>query len=427
MQNNANASTFRSYLLFWVGQLTSVLGSSIVQFAIIWYITVATESPLILAVASLLGLGTQVLLTPIAGVYADRWNRKAIIGIADFLQALATVALIILFFLNIATVWHILGLLTARGIFQAFHGPTVSAILPSMVPRDQLSRMNSIDFLFSGLVLLIGPVIGAFLLAFWPLEQILWVDVITFIIPVIPLILIRIPSVKIVKSHEEKPSFFKEFREGLKTIRNVRGMVALLFLASTLNFLLVPLSTLLPYFIKVVHLGEADSLALVMASLQGGIIIGSVYMTLKKTFTRKDRMTLAGLYGVFIGYGITTFVATGDFVTMGIGMFVIGVVLPVVNIIVMTTEQTVIPLEMQGRVMAVTRALSSAISPLGMIFAGVFAEFVGVVFLFGLCVALGFVIITIGWVFTDVRYLVDQKPQGEDTRKELLIDGFSAD
>ncbi|MCK4900166.1 MAG: MFS transporter, partial [Anaerolineales bacterium] len=103
MQEIPDTSTFRSYLFFWIGQLVSLLGSSIVQFSIIWYITILTQSPLMLAVASLVGLGTQILLTPIAGVYADRLNRKLIIGIVDFGQAIATMILIILFFLNIAS------------------------------------------------------------------------------------------------------------------------------------------------------------------------------------------------------------------------------------------------------------------------------------------------------------------------------------
>ena len=137
MQEIPDTSTFRSYLFFWIGQLVSLLGSSIVQFSIIWYITILTQSPLMLAVASLVGLGTQILLTPIAGVYADRLNRKLIIGIVDFGQAIATMILIILFFLNIASLIHIFFLLMLRGMFQAFHSPTVSAIIPTMVPPKQ--------------------------------------------------------------------------------------------------------------------------------------------------------------------------------------------------------------------------------------------------------------------------------------------------
>ena len=100
--STADQSTYRSYILFWIGQKSSILGSSIVQFAIIWYITIVTQSAIVLALASLLGFGSQVILTPIAGVYVDRWSRKLIIGIADFLQAVATIVLIGLFMVGIA-------------------------------------------------------------------------------------------------------------------------------------------------------------------------------------------------------------------------------------------------------------------------------------------------------------------------------------
>ncbi|NIQ04594.1 MAG: MFS transporter, partial [Candidatus Korarchaeota archaeon] len=82
----------------------------------------------------------MVILSPFAGVFVDRWSRKALIGIVDFLQALTTVAIIFLFWLEIVVIWQVLALLTVRGIFQAFHNPAVSAIVPLMVPRDKLSR-----------------------------------------------------------------------------------------------------------------------------------------------------------------------------------------------------------------------------------------------------------------------------------------------
>jgi DHA3 family macrolide efflux protein-like MFS transporter len=119
--------TFRSYILFWLGQLVSLLGSSIASFVIIWWITLQTESAVYLSIASLVGFAPIVILSPLAGVLADRWNRKGLIATADLLQALTTVALIFLFWSNVVSIWLVLVLLGLRGVFQAFHLPTVSA------------------------------------------------------------------------------------------------------------------------------------------------------------------------------------------------------------------------------------------------------------------------------------------------------------
>ena len=196
MEVQANQGTFKSYLFLWSGQLVSLLGSSIVQFVLIWWITLETGSPFFLALASFLGLVPMVVLGPLTGVIADRVNRKVLIFTADSLQALATFVLIVLFWFDVVSIWLVLTLLTVRGVFQAFHLPTVNAIVPSMVPQDKLSRMNGLNYLFTGAMTLVGPVAGAVLLSFWAVHQVLWVDVATFLVAVVPLLPIALASLK---------------------------------------------------------------------------------------------------------------------------------------------------------------------------------------------------------------------------------------
>jgi len=99
METQADQAKFKSYLFLWSGGLVSLLGSSIAQFVIVWWVTLETGSALYLSIAFFLGFAPTVILGPFAGVLVDRWNRKALIGIVDLLQALATVALIFLFWL----------------------------------------------------------------------------------------------------------------------------------------------------------------------------------------------------------------------------------------------------------------------------------------------------------------------------------------
>ncbi len=417
MEIQANQATFRSYLSFWSGQLVSLLGSSIASFVIIWWIMLETESALYLSIASVVGFAPMVILTPFAGVLVDRWSRKALIGIVDFLQALVTVVLIFFFWLDVVSIWQVLALLGLRGVFQAFHIPAVSAIVPLMVPRDKLSRMNGLNYLLSGAVTLIGPVLAAILLEIWEIHQILWIDAATFVVAVIPLLIVKIPSVRQKQDkNQDKPSFKEEFREGLAFIRNARGFLTFIMLATALNFLLTPLATLLPYYVKFDHLGEATDLAFIMASFQGGILGGGLLMTVIKGFKKKMVAIMFSIYLIFIGYAFVALTPTGLFWFMAIGGIILAFCLPIANVSIQTIRQTVVPMKMQGRVTSVLGALASAASPFGMILSGVIVEFTRTANLFLGCAGLGILISTVAWFFTDFRYIEEMEQRESKTQ-----------
>ncbi|OLS27072.1 MAG: hypothetical protein HeimC3_05390 [Candidatus Heimdallarchaeota archaeon LC_3] len=117
---NLNNKDLKGYMIIWGGQSISLLGSQIVQFAIIFWLAITTESAIVLALASFVGLVPFVIISPISGVFVDRWSRKKIMIVADSLQAGATFILIVLFMSNIAKPEYVLLILGLRGIFQAF-------------------------------------------------------------------------------------------------------------------------------------------------------------------------------------------------------------------------------------------------------------------------------------------------------------------
>ena len=408
--------TFRSYILFWLGQLVSLLGSSIAGFVIIWWITLQTESAVYLSIASLVGFAPIVILSPLAGVLADRWNRKGLIATADLLQALTTMALIFLFLSNVVSIWLILVLLGLRGVFQAFHLPTVSAIIPTMVPKEKLSRMNGLNFLFTGAVNLVGPIAAALLLQFWSISQILWIDAVTFLIAIIPLLSISIPSVR---KKQEQTSFRREFGEGLAFVRNARGFLPLIILSTALNFLITPLDTLLPYFVRFDHFGGVEDLAFVFAFVQGGILAGGLFMSMIKGFKKKRMIVMAlFIYVFFLVYAFAALTPTGLFWFMAIGGFIMLFCIPVINVLYMTIIQTVVPMEMQGRVNSVDMALSNAARPFGMIISGPIAEVIGTANLFSGCALSGMLIFTISWLFTDIRHVEKMEEASTEVQME---------
>ncbi|TFG10661.1 MFS transporter [Candidatus Heimdallarchaeota archaeon] len=456
--------SFTHYLFFWGGQQFSLLGSNIVQFVLVIWIVNVTRSELMVSVASLVAFGPMVLLGPIAGVFVDRWNRKLIIGITDTLQALVTVGM--LFYVRIIrpethqTIPALVFVIIAcRGILQAFHGPTVTAIIPTMVPQKHLSRMNSVNFLTNSIVLMIGPALAATLLLFIPDYLLMLIDVVTWAIAITPLIFVKIPSLKDIKlkmnniseepvsEESEKSSFIKEFVTGLKFVKGTKGLLAFILMATFLNFLLSPAGTLLsPYILldnnrsflfsglpglltmtsnidslaKGIFLNEMQGmLALVSALINAGVFVSSLFLIFFKGFKKKIiTWVMIFVYIEMLGYALLGLSPFRWFWMMGLGMFMLGMMMPLINVTMITILQITTPLEMQGRVMSVVMTLASAITPIGIILSGVFAELITTKLLMISTMGMSIVMATLFWVFSDLKHAADKVEQ-DDVAQEL--------
>ncbi|KON28846.1 hypothetical protein AC481_00315 [miscellaneous Crenarchaeota group archaeon SMTZ-80] len=403
MESIPTKYNFKGYLFFWSGQLFSLLGSSVIHFVIIWWLTIVTGDPIILGLANFFGMLPLIILSPIAGVFIDKWNRKSIIIIADFFQALITFGLIILFFFRLENVLVIILINSLRGSCQAFHFPTVKAIIPLMIPKDKLSRMNAIDYLFNGIVHIAGPAIGAILNSLFPITTILWVDIITFFIALLPLILVKIPSINHEELKKRSFSFFKDFNLGIQGIKQVPGLVILLVLISVANFLSVPFGTLLPLFVEANHFGNEIDLAYVMILIQIGMIIGALIASSKKDWKNRILvMTLCIIISAF-GYSLSALSPTGSYLLIGIGGFVRAAMIPLINTNFLTIIQLHVPPEKQGKVMSIVVSLAWAVIPLGSLVAGPLAAIMGIVMLYLIFSLLELLSVIIALLFTNIR------------------------
>ena len=403
MESIASSQTFKKYLFFWSGQLFSLLGSTIVQFVIIWWITVETEDLTIISIASFFSFLPQFIFGPLAGVFTDRWNRKLMIGLSDFFQAITTFSLVLLFFFDIQQIWLIILINSFRGLFQGFHWPAVNAIIPLMIPKEHLSRMNAVNYFFTGLVYTMGPVIAGSLLLLLPIDQILWVDILTFAFAIIPLLLIKIPPLPKREKIKKDKSYFGELKNGLRAIKIVPGLLTLLFVATILNFLGTPYGTLMVFYVEVTHLGNVENTAIVLASIQAGMFVGAIIVLIKKVWKKKIFIIFLGIFIGEIGHLILAFAPTQNFLVISIGGFIFAFIVPFVNTMFLTILQSVIPPEKQGRVMSNVITIVTLASPLAMIISGPLAEIMGITTLFMLSSSLNIIFIVVVWLFSNVR------------------------
>ncbi|MFX1243019.1 MAG: MFS transporter, partial [Promethearchaeota archaeon] len=246
MEEETTKKTYLHYMVFLFGQQFSMLGSMIVGFVITWWMA---DNVLFLSLSVFLMFLPQVIVTPFSGVISDRWNKKAIIAISDSLQAAATLYLFFLFVLNMQNIVFILAVNTFRAALFAFQLPAVSALVPVMVPQKSLSRVNGMNFLSSGVIYTMGPMIAAGLMAIFPqTEQIFLLDIITFLIAMVPLIIIKVPKILQTTEENVKKSMFKDFKTGLVTIKLIPGLFAMIAFAMIWNFVNRPWTVLLPNY-----------------------------------------------------------------------------------------------------------------------------------------------------------------------------------
>lgn len=286
------------------------------------------------------------------------------------------------------------------GTFQGFHIPTVSAIVPTMVPKDKLSRMNGINFLFTSFVQMIGPIIAATFLSFIPIKTILWIDPITFLIAIIPLLLIKIPSVKAEIIQEKKTSFIEDLKIGFRTLKLIPIIFMMLLVAMFVNFLWRPFSILLSYFIYFDHPGTISDLAFILAFLNGGMFLGAIITSVKKKWKHGIFIYFIGESLLMVAYLVIAITPYGWFLLIGFAAGMFGLFVPIINTIYLTIMQLKVSADKMGRISSIDYAISSAITPIGTILSGPLAEIFGVANLFFYCSIIGIIITLILWGIT---------------------------
>ncbi len=268
----------RAFAIIWSGQFFSILTSSLVNFAIIIWISLETGSAEMLAWVAIAALLPQTVIGPFTGALIDRWNRKRIMMLADSFIALCTLVLATLFWLDIAQIWHIFALLGLRSIGSAFHMPAMQASVPLLAPTDQLTRIAGVNQIIASVSQIAGPALGAMLITIWDIEYVLLFDVAGALLAVTSLFFVHIPNPE--KEEGKERDILKEMKEGAMIILRNRGL-SLVFLYSVLVvFFLVPISVLFPLMTLEYFKGTEFQAGIIEAiwsvgALAGGAIMGA--------------------------------------------------------------------------------------------------------------------------------------------------------
>ena len=366
----------RVFAIIWTGQFLSILTSSIVNFAIVLWLSLETGSAEVLAFATMAALLPQSVLGLFTGIFIDRWKRKRVMIMADSFIAFCTLILAVLFYFDLAKISHIYVLLALRSVGSAFHMPAMQASVPLLAPKSELMRIAGINQVIQSVCNIAGPALAGLFITMMKMTNILLLDVAGAAFACLSLCFVFIPD----PSHEERNSelhLWREAKEAIMEVRNQYGLSWLFLLSILATFVIMPGSVLFPLMTLNHFAGNAFQVSLVEVSWGGGALLAGALLGLKKY--RWNEILL--INGMYIALGLT-FLFSGLLPVSGFIWFAVLTALGgVCGSLYFATFTTVIQSRIDpgvmGRVFSFYMSFSMLPSMIGLLSTGFLADSIG--------------------------------------------------
>jgi MFS family permease len=356
------AFQYRDFRLMWVGACTSSIGTWMQIVAQGWLIYRLSHSSFLLGLDQFLGGLPIFLFTLIGGVVADRIERRKILLMSQWLQMASAAILTALVAAGVVQVWEILSLSFVSGFAQAFGGPAYSALIPTLVDREDMPNaiaLNSIQF---NLAVTVGPALAGVTLAHLGEKWCFGLNAISFLAPIISLSMIS------ARFLPDKPaqSMFNSLMQGFRFIWGQGAMVGVIVLAFTMTFLSMPTRTYIPVFVKDIFNRGAETYGTMLSLMGIGSIIGSLAMAGAGNISKKGRFALMML--ILLGAGISVFSLSKLLPLSYAVLVLVGATMMAVFATVISLVQLIVTNEMRGRVMSVYNFAFRGGMPMGNLF-----------------------------------------------------------
>lgn len=358
----------RNITYFITSQSVSLLGSMLVMYAIMWHITLTTKSGFMMTIYVLTTFLPALFISPFAGVWADRLNKKKVMITADLTIAIFTLLIAVLFLFNIRHLWIIFVISIIRTLGQAVHQPAVSSVYPVIVEKDYLLKVQGINQGIQSASMIVIPLLAGLLLSIAPIEYLFFIDVVTAVIAVWMLVkLIKIPK-KDNFEEDTKIAYFKEIKQGIQYAYK-KPLIYNIILFGLIFMMLVAAPSFLSYLqVARVFGDEPWRLSVLEVFFGGGMLLGSFVISIWGGF--KNRLVTYFVSYIMIGIG-----------TIGLGIpinywlyigfwFVVGFFIALSSPLLATIIQEKVEEEYLGRVFSVFGLIHMIAMPIGMLVFG---------------------------------------------------------
>lgn len=405
----------RNFFLLWQGQLVSQLGSQAFLIAQMAWVKEATESATLVGLMTMMSMLPTVVLSPLGGVVADRYSRRAIIILSDAITGLVVLSLVLAFVLvgpvpeavraangsveplsaatQVLLGW-LLAVAVAKGVAGAFFGPAIAAAIPDLVPKDKVAAANSLQQSASQVSTFIGQGMGGVLYSLMGARLLFLVDGLTYLFSALSECFIQIPQVLKERArglgvkHAAK-EFWADAVEGMGFIWRSPWVRALVLIAAVFNFFIMPMFALLLFYVQdFLHAG-VDWYGFLLAALSIGSLLGYVIAGHPAVARRIHGRLLVGLLvAAAVSMGVLGLIRSPHLAVAL--MLVVGLMIGGFNVSVITALQLGTPSEYRGRVFGMVWTVAGSIAPIAIGLFGVIADLIGqnIPLLFVCCAAM---------------------------------------
>lgn len=366
----------RTFFTIQSGQAISLITSSALQMALIFYLTEKTNSSMTLALATLVGFLPQGVLGLFIGGWIDRHSRKRIMIGADlFIAAVSALLAVISAFLD-PPVWVVLAILFLRSIGSAFHTPSINAVTPLIVPTDKLAKCTGYIQSLQSVSSIVSPALGALLYAQCTLTEIIALDVVGAVIASIAVMLVKIPNIDVANIPQSE-GVLAGAKEAYRILAQQKGLLTLLWMGALYMFAYMPINALFP-LISMNHFGGTTwHVAMSESVFAAGMLLGGIVLGVWGGFQRKTTTVLLSIAVMGIALLIAGILPASGFIAFVVCCAIMGFSAPFYGVQTAIYQEMVSP-EYLGRVFSLSLSIMSLAMPLGLIAAGCFADMTGV-------------------------------------------------
>jgi predicted MFS family arabinose efflux permease len=358
------AFQYRDFRLMWIGACMSSIGTWMQIVAQGWLIYRLSHSAFLLALDQFLGGIPIFLFSLIGGVVADRAERRKILLGSQYVQMACAAILTVLIVMGQIHVWHMLFLSFVTGLAQAFGGPAYSALIPSLVDREDMPNaiaLNSIQF---NTAVTIGPALAGQALAKLGESWCFGLNALSFLAPIVSLSIITARYLP----EKTNDSIFGSLKQGIKFVRKQGSMEALIVLAFCMTALSMPMRTYIPVFVKDIFHRGPETFGNLLSVMGIGSIIGSLTVAGMGNIPNKGRVALVTL--ISLGIGIAGFSISKVLPLSYAMLIIVGASMMMVFATVTSLVQLIATNEMRGRVMSVYNCAFRGGMPMGNLLSG---------------------------------------------------------
>ena len=362
-------------VLFLTSQSLSILGTMLVQYAIMWHITLTTQSGIMMTISIVAGFLPTFILSPFAGVWADRFDRKRLIMLADLGIALTTLIAAIVFWSGWGSIWILFTMSAVRAFGSAVQNPAVGAFLPQFVPEDQLMRVNGINGSIQSVIMIASPMLSGALMTVATLEAIFMIDVVTAALAVLVLSFLKVePHARALE--KGKIDYFADLRDGVNYVRKHPFVRGFFIFTAFFHILITPVATLTPLQVTRTFGNDIWRLTAVEIAFSVGMLLGGLLMASWGGF--KNRIHSMVLSTLLMGIFTLALGVVPNFWVYMLMMGLAGVTLPLFSTPATVLLQEQIEPQYLGRVFSVMAMIYSSTMPASMLFFGPLADVIDI-------------------------------------------------